>query len=109
MTSLTQLVGDAMAQASVESLNLAITPIRDSVTLSFEVPMGNKTVIPYAIYGVEPGKKYAVWAELTENIRGVMLWSEIKTDGLLYLTVANYSGAVVPASAQVDFVIAQAF
>ncbi len=109
MVSLTKLVTDAISRASVESLNYSVEPIKGGVTLSFDIQIGNRTVIPYSIYGIRPGTKYAVWAELKQNIRGVLLTATVKDDGLLYLTVCNYSEAVLPASTEVDFTIAQAF
>lgn len=108
MASIFQMMRDALARATVELAEYKVEPIRTSSTISIPVDVGNKSEFPYAVYGLEPGTNYTVWAELKDHIRGVFVSAVIKDDGLLYLTVCNYSGAILPASTEVNFVIAQA-
>jgi len=108
MAGVLQMMRDVLARVSVEQTDYKVEPIKTTVTLSFNVAVGNKTEIPYAVYGINAGSSYSVWAELKEHIRGAFVSAVIKNDGLLYLTVCNFSGEVLPALTEVDLVIAQA-
>jgi len=60
MAGVLQMMRDVLARVSVEQTDYKVEPIKTTVTLSFNVAVGNKTETPYAVYGINAGTSYSV-------------------------------------------------